>query len=215
MIKNIVFDFNGTILDDVDVSFEALNACVEKFINPNNIITKEYYLDTFSFPVRPYYEKIGFDFTKINYSLVSDYFIAYYSSHNEECKLSPHVKELLDYLHKKGIHVVILTASYRPLITAQLSSYGILEEFDDIIAFDNKFAGSKVDSGKEYFLKHPINKDETIMIGDTIHDYEVAKELGFKAVSYCHGHNSRKLLEEKTKSIIIDSLTDIINIFNI
>jgi phosphoglycolate phosphatase-like HAD superfamily hydrolase len=49
MIKNIVFDFNGTILDDVDVSLDALNACIIKFLGPSKVISKEYYLNSFYF----------------------------------------------------------------------------------------------------------------------------------------------------------------------
>ena len=65
MYKYIIFDFNGTLLDDVIISLDALNFCYNKYIDKNNKISLKDYLDKFSFPVGKYYESLGFDFNKI------------------------------------------------------------------------------------------------------------------------------------------------------
>ena len=57
MIKNIFFDFNGTLLDDVFLTFDVENNLAKKYGVPP--FSMEKYLDVFCFPVRDYYEKIG------------------------------------------------------------------------------------------------------------------------------------------------------------
>lgn len=210
MIKNVVFDFNGTILDDVDVSLNALNECIKIFLVNKKPITKKYYLDTFSFPVQPYYTSLGFDFTDLDYNDVSNCFIRYYKSHCDSCKLYDGFIMLIEFLHTRGVKTYILSNSYRALLMEQLEFYKIDNYFDGIIAKDDKFAGGKEEIGKQFFALHPVNANETIIIGDTVHDYEVGKSLGFICVGFSKGHNSFKLLNSKTSEIIIDNLKELI-----
>ena len=214
MIKNIIFDFNGTILDDVQISFDALNACNTKFLGAGSEITMKYYKDTFSFPVGDYYVSMGYDFNKLDFVEVADYFHDYYGNRWKECHIFPDFLETVKQLKEKGINVYIITASYRPLIEAQLKYFNIEDLFTYVIAIDDKFGGSKVDVAKKYFSSHPINLDETIMVGDTLHDYEVANNLGIKPILYCSGHNSKEFLEKGSNGTKIiashDELLDLI-----
>ena len=57
----IFYDFNGTLLDDTDICVEILNKMLDK--RGYKHITKEKYRDIFSFPIKEYYEKAGFDFS--------------------------------------------------------------------------------------------------------------------------------------------------------
>ena len=55
-MKYIIFDFNGTILDDVDVNIECINQIAKKYLN-REPVKKEEYLNIFDFPVIDYYKK--------------------------------------------------------------------------------------------------------------------------------------------------------------
>lgn len=211
MIKNIIFDFNGTLVDDVDVSLDALNACCDKFLGPNHRLSKEYYLDTFAFPVRPYYKSIGFDIDDMNYDDLANFFIKHYTEHASGCKLYNDVISTLDRLKKEGYNLYLLSASYKSLLTDQLAFYKINSYFNDIIALENKYANGKVEIAKQFMSKSKINPYETIMIGDTIHDSEVAEEINVTPILCCNGHNSYKFLST-TKYKIINSLSEIFDI---
>lgn len=206
MIKNIVFDFNGTILDDVDVSVDALNACIKKFLPHIKEVSNEYYLENFAFPVGKFYEGIGFDFSKINYDELSTFFIDYYESRAfNECNLFPGMKDLLKTLKEKGFRLYILTATFYDLLIRQLKKYEIYDYFDGLIAQDNKYAGSKVEKAKLYFTTNNIIPAESIMIGDTTHDIEVANELNMaRVISFSKGHNSYKRLKDYNEYVIDD-----------
>lgn len=206
MIKNIIFDFNGTIIDDVDVSIDALNACIEKFVENGKPVTKKYYLDHFSFPVIYFYESIGFDFNKVDYNELANYFYKYYESRAfKECKVFSELEDVFKKLKAQGYRLFILSATYLDLLKIQLDYYKISSYFDGLIAQENKYALSKEEIGRKAFIKYNIDPNETLMVGDTLHDFDVAKALNVKTiVSICKGHNSKELLLTKNNNIISD-----------
>ena len=65
-MKTIVFDFNGTILDDVDLSLKCLNGIVKKY-GVRDALNLDEYREVFDFPVIDYYRNVGFDFSKASF----------------------------------------------------------------------------------------------------------------------------------------------------
>lgn len=211
MIKNIIFDFNGTLVNDLEVSIDALNECIKKYLPNRKLVSKEEYLEIFRFPVGPLYQELGFNFDELDYNELANFFISYYESRAfNECKLFDEVIPVLDTLKKKGYKLYILSASYIDLLIEMLKKYSILDYFDGLVALLNKHGGSKIQRGKEYFLENNIDPKDCIMIGDTIHDIEVAHELGMDCISYDRGHNSHSKLQS-INSKVISSLEEITN----
>ena len=76
--KNIVFDFNGTIINDVDLCINLLN---EMLVMKNHQeVRREDYFDIFTFPIIEYYKKAGFDFVGYTFEELANYFINKYKS---------------------------------------------------------------------------------------------------------------------------------------
>lgn len=209
MIKNIFFDFNGTLLDDTQLCYDIEAKMLEMEGLPP--VTFDYYLDNFCFPVKKYYEMVGFDCSDKNFDRLSKYFFESYTNRQEkETKLNDGVTKNLKRLKEEGYKLYILSASEEKILKLQLKQLGILEYFEDIVACKNIHALGKIEYGKLYIKEKNIDGNETIMIGDTYHDYEVANELGLKPIMYSHGHNSKKVLE-KTHAQIVDSFDEFYN----
>lgn len=206
MIKNIFFDFNGTILDDTDLCFDIEDEMIkEEGLAP---VTKDFYLNNFCFPVKNYYKLVGFDISGENYHRISEkFFSKYLSREKQETYLHEGIEELLKKLKKDGYNLYILTASEESILINQLKQLGILEYFDGFSASNNIAALGKIEYGKLFIKNHNINVDESIMIGDTLHDYEVANELELKPILFSKGHNSKALLQT-TNAKVIDSFDE-------
>ena len=84
MIKHIIWDWNGTLLDDLDVSMEALNYVLEKENLPL-VLDKEEYRKYFQFPVIEYYKKVGFN--KTPFSVLAKQYMDYYQPNSLSCSL--------------------------------------------------------------------------------------------------------------------------------
>lgn len=193
-IKNIFFDFNGTILDDLILCYEIEDEMLVEYGLERKSL--EFYKDNFGFPVIDYYVKIGYDFSKVSFDDVAkEFFEMYLAREKEETHLYPKVKETLAKLKNVGYKLYILSASESNLLHRQLQYLGIDEFFDGVCGDDDIQAKGKIVYGNKYLDKHQIDRSKTVMIGDTKHDYEVASALGLHPIMFTSGHNSKKVLE--------------------
>ena len=195
----IIFDFNGTILDDVDLCIYILNYMLEE--HGYRKVTKERYLDIFTFPIIEYYKLAGFDFNKHSFHDLSIEFINMYQQASLKCLIYDGVIELLNKLKQLNKKIILLSASQIDNLLEQTNHFDITKYFDKILGLDNIQAKSKIDVAKKYFIDNNINLSKAIMIGDTIHDMEVANELNINSVLIANGHQSYNRLKKIKKEV--------------
>lgn len=209
MIKNVFFDFNGTILDDLDLCIELLNKILKK--QNKELVDEVKYKHIFCFPIKEYYRLAGVDFNLNSYEELSIDFINEYQPRSIACPLVNGVKETITLLKAMNISCYILSASEINNLLEQCNLLGISDLFNGIIGLDNIHAASKIECGRNYILNNNINPCETLMIGDTNHDYEVSKALGFKSVLYTGGHQAKDVLA-KENALMVDDMLDLVKI---
>lgn len=195
--KNVVWDWNGTLLDDVKVSVDTINVMLER--KHLKKLTVEEYKSIFGFPVKPYYESIGFDFARDDWEAVSRNFVDIYNDLATNVELTPGIIPVLEGIKRRGIRQYILSALQEDLLLGMLERFGIREYFEGVCGSNNIYADGKVARGEEMLRTFPIIPSETVMVGDTLHDAEVAEALGFEVRLYAGGHNSAERLAEKGK----------------
>lgn len=205
-IKYIFFDFNGTILNDVELCLDLLN---EKLIDQNkDTLTLDEYKHVFKFPIRQYYMDAGLDFNIESYESMADKFIAKYTPRSLTCGLYPNVVPTLKYLKEKGIKLIILSASEMNNLNYQVNSYGIAHYFDAILGINNIYAESKTGIGIKYIENNNINKKECIFVGDTLHDFEIANEMSIEPILVTCGHQAFDVLRS-SGAVIINDIGDL------
>lgn len=188
--KNFIWDWNGTLLDDADACVEIMNLLLAEASLPP--LTKDKYLHVFTFPVYDYYIKLGFPAD--SFQEMSFRYIRKYEQLRPTLSLHPNASELLQKLSASGGNQAVLSAySITPLKEA-LRERNILGLFVEVAGLDNIYAQSKLEIGKNMMEKLNWAPSETLLIGDTIHDYEVARELGAKCAMVAHGHNHHSRL---------------------
>ena len=210
MLKNIIFDFNGTLIDDSYLCFEIEND-IFKSLGTNINLTFEEYKDLFVHPVSDYYKRLGLENKNDIYHKINEkFFDEYEKRQKSEVHLFPGVIETLKTLKDKDYNLFILSATEINLLEKQLESLGILSYFDELIASNKKDAKGKDEYGKEFAIRRNLNCDNALMIGDTLHDFDVSKVLGVNVLLYDQGHNSKKVLEE-TGAKVVSSYKEILN----
>lgn len=208
MYKYIIWDFNGTILDDLELCLDLLNDMLQQQNKP--VIDVSRYKDIFGFPIQDYYVQAGISFDTVSFDALSQYFIEKYQPASFSCQLNQGVIEVLTETTALGIKHIILSASKTDNLIEQTHVLGINQYFEDVIGTDNIKGMGKVQRGLDWIKETQINPNECLYVGDTIHDAEVAQALGVKVLLYAGGHQSKKQLLTKRKQII-DSIRDIIN----
>ncbi len=198
----VFFDFNGTILDDVDLCLELLNDILIK--QGSKTLTKEEYKNVFCFPVKKYYELAGVDLKKDSFEDLSQWFIAEYQPASYRCCLFPNLVSTVLELKNRGIKVAVLSASQIDNLIDQLKQFKIYDLFDAVLGLDNIHATSKIEVGKKFIEDNNIDSKEVLFVGDTNHDKEVADAIGAQAVLFSGGHQSLEVLKKEKTPIIAD-----------
>ncbi len=210
MNKYIFLDFNGTIIDDIDLCLNLLN---EGLRNQNKKeITKERYKDIFTFPVKKYYELAGLDFSIESFESMAVKYIKTYQPLSLKCNLYKDITKAFEILKNKGYHLVILSASEKNNLLEQCNHFDIVKYFDDILGIDNICAESKVDIAVKYMKQNNISGNDILFVGDTLHDLEVAEAMNAKCMLVSCGHQSIDVLKKGGVPIIdnVYSLVDIL-----
>lgn len=200
-MRYVIFDFNGTILNDVDLAVESLNKTIAKYLTRGPISIEDY-KKVFKFPVKKYYEDVGFDFNKLSWEEVGQYWMNDYMNNFNKAYLYDGILDLLKENKEKGIKNICLSATRRDLLNKQLETLNIKDYFDEVLGIDNIYASSKVNVGLD-FIKDK-DKEECIMIGDTTHDKEVADAMGIKCVLCANGHQPKDTLLSVCDNVIDD-----------
>jgi phosphoglycolate phosphatase len=185
-IKHIVWDWNGTLLNDKNLAVSAINVLLKKYELKE--IDHEEYLEIFSFPVIDYYRRLGFDFDKTPFTVVGSEFIEEYTARMYDVKMHDSAKEVLQYIDNSEASQSLLSAAKQQMLDILMKHHHIEKYFERVVGLDNHYANSKLDVGKQWIEELGLPKSQILFVGDTIHDVEVAKELGANCVLIANGH---------------------------
>ncbi|MEA1876715.1 MAG: HAD hydrolase-like protein [Bacteroidota bacterium] len=205
-VKHIIWDWNGTLLNDVWLCLECINILLKQRSLPQ--LTLSSYHKLFSFPVRKYYTEAGFDFKKESFEIPARQFIDLYNARRTECSLNTNALDTLKFFHKKGVRQYILSASESWVLKEMMEFYHLDSYMDAVYGLDNHYADGKTGLGKQMLLDLNIEPESAILIGDTCHDQEVAFQLGILAVLFTGGHYSKDRLTS-CNTCLADSLSEL------
>lgn len=199
----IVWDWNGTLLNDLDVSIHAINTLLMRNDLPP-FRSIEHYRSVFRFPIIDYYEEAGFDFTKRPYHELAEEYMALYLPASFTCDLHEGSKEVLHHFHKLGYHQILLSASHIENLREQLTYYDIDEYFDEILGIDDIEAASKISLAQNWIKRKQIDPANVVFIGDSVHDDEVSKACGCESILIANGHQNKDILKKHNDVILSD-----------
>lgn len=208
--KHIIWDWNGTLLNDVETVVEAMNNLLKRRNLP--LLDMEKYREIFTFPVEEYYAQLGFDFSKEPFEELATEYMAEFNSKKYQFRLHSGVEEVLTFINNKGMNQSVLSASKEQELIDSINELNIGGYFTKIAGLNNHYAVSKVERGKELLSYLNFRPDEVLLIGDTKHDFEVAGELGCGCMLLSNGHQSYHRLSA-CNARIIDDISCVIDFF--
>ncbi len=191
---HIIWDWNGTLFNDVELCADIMNMLLTQESLPNISIQK--YKEIFTFPVIEYYKIAGHTFEKKSFEILGKQFMAEYELRKGNYNLFPGVIELLSSLQEKNIQMHLLSAYEQQSLNKIIQLYRIDTYFQNVVGLDNIYANGK--SHLAHDLVKRINSNgkagKILLIGDTIHDYEVAQEINSDCILMSHGHQDEERL---------------------
>lgn len=192
--QHVIWDWNGTLVDDVDLAVDAVNVLLqESSLDSVNAVS---YREIFGFPVKNYYEKLGFDFEQVPFEKLCDRFVEEYNHQRApKATLFAGAKDLLQDI--KAVKTQsILSAAAQWHLEEITKHFQIQDLFHFLYGINDHYASSKLARGHELIAASQVPKEKTILIGDTDHDFAVAQSLGVSCLLIADGHQSVERLRQ-------------------
>lgn len=205
-IQHIVWDWNGTLLDDTNLCIAIMNELLSERAMPP--LTRARYHEIFDFPIIEYYTRLGFDFKKDPFEIVGAEFIRRYELRRTSAQLHSEVHEILHALRQRGYTQSILSAYRQDTLESLLAHFNIHTQFDDVIGSDNVFALGKIEQGRRWIHTRALHPESVLLIGDTKHDFEVATAMNCRCLLVAAGYHTRERLEV-LDTAVVDSLAEV------
>ena len=206
----ILWDWNGTLLDDTEAALATLNEMI--MVRGGQPIGMEFYRDHFAFPVRPFYDKIGIvahDEDEWN-GIAHEYHEVY---GRQPKKLNPLAVAALEMAKEAGCRQSIVSALRQDLLEADMARNDVTKYFERICGSDNLDGASKLDRARDLLAElsvphSPFPIPRFVLIGDALHDKEVADALGIECILCAQGSHAAWRLRAvaPTGETLVDAL---------
>lgn len=186
----IIWDWNGTLLDDTAASLAALNAVrSRRSLAP---MAEDQYRRRFAFPVRAFYAETGLDLGREDWpSLAREYHAEYLS---RPSSLARGARAALAAARNAGARQVLVSSMHRELLVSAVREQGLDGCFEAIYGTANFDGGVKLAVARRAMRDLALDPERTVAIGDALHDGEMASALGFGIVYYTGGGHAASRL---------------------
>ncbi len=189
----VIWDFNGTILDDLQLCRKIINELLQRYQLPT--LSTRKYRAIFGFPIAAYYDKTGIT-AHAPFSVLAEEFTAKYNERIAELKCFPDVRKAIVALNKMGIRQVVISAARQQDLRRQMKDLRLAEYFSDLLGSDNIYAAGKAGLAKAWAKANKARSHKILVIGDSDHDNEMAAILKADCLLISRGHISHcRLLE--------------------
>ena len=198
--KTILWDWNGTLLNDVDICVDIINGLLRQ--RGHEVLSKARYRQIFTFPVKAYYEAAGFRFDIDPFESVAVEFMDTYRQKLSSAQLFPEVIERLKYFKAKGVRQYVVSAMEHDFLMDTLKDKNIRQFFDGVSGIHNDLAHGKLNMALRFVKEKSIDVGQAVFIGDTLHDHEVATALGTPCLLIASGHQSYERLNINGNDVV-------------
>ncbi|MFF1842544.1 HAD family hydrolase [Streptomyces sp. NPDC058232] len=204
---HLVWDWNGTLLDDNTAVIGATNAAfAEVGMEP---ITLEQYREMYCIPIPRFYERLmGRLPTEAEWERMDGIFHRYYMEQRVACGLTAGAEELLARWQLAGRSQSLLSMYVHEQLVPVVRGYGIERHFTRVDGRTGPSGGSKAQHMERHLAAMGgVSPDHTVVIGDAVDDAVAAAHVGARAVLYTGGSHSRSSLEAAGVPVV-DSLDE-------
>jgi phosphoglycolate phosphatase-like HAD superfamily hydrolase len=215
MIKLVVFDWNGTLLSDTNAVQASVNASL-KFLG-HDPITIKHHREISEVPIARIYEKLGISPKLLN-DKTKEYSNAFHTAYDErvlKARTRAGTRELLQFLDESNVQKIILSNHTKNSINFQFERLKLSLYFDAILANENNWSANskgKKDRLVDYLKTVDSKPNEILIIGDSIEEVIIGKELGLHTVAITGGVTNTKRLIRSNPDVLIHKIRDLIKV---
>ena len=185
MFRAFIFDWSGTLVDDMGPTLDATNAVLRQF--DKDPMTWEEFRSRFRLPYSEFYEEV---LPGVPLAELEDHFRAGFRGSGQAVRPLEGTAEFLDWCRENGVRMFVLTSMDADDFASQVAAFGFEDHFEE------SYAGV-LDKRKvihDILETHALDPEETGYVGDMVHDIETALHGGVVPVGVLSGYDDNKRL---------------------
>jgi phosphoglycolate phosphatase-like HAD superfamily hydrolase/ADP-ribose pyrophosphatase YjhB (NUDIX family) len=200
VIRNIIFDWSGTLVDDLPAVLQASNYVLKQAGRPE--MSLEQFRAEFSLPFKKFYDRHTPD---LPLAQLEEWFHGEFKRAQVAVRELPYAREFLEFCRQHQIRTFLLSAAHRDHYAAHCRVTG----FDVFI--DRAYVGvfDKRNTIHEILTGNHLAPAETLFIGDMEHDIESAKHGGVHSCAVLTGYNTLQQLRAAKPDLIVEHLGEL------
>jgi len=208
----IIWDWNGTLINDAQLCCDIVSQIITSYGCAPATIDR--YRKAYQHPIKGMYEALGLSVSDQEFQELSHRFLTVYEKERKMCSLHQGSAQILQNLKQNGVNQTLLSAHPHSLLVPTLMEYQIDNLFSSISGLIDSSGGSKINNGKQLVEALRLQGHSILLVGDSLHDFEVANETGIDCHLIAHGADCPDKLKA-TKQPIFASLVDWANTFEV
>ena len=200
MIRNVIFDWSGTLVDDLPAVWHASNHAFERSgVEPMSL---ESFRSEFRLPFRGFYEE---RVPHVALPQLETWFHERFRQVQDTVAPLPHAEEFLRFCREKGLRTFLLSAVHPDHFEVQSRATG----FGGYL--DRTYLGvhDKQERIHAILEENALSPGETVFVGDMQHDVETARHGGVRSVAVLTGYNSLEQLRASRPDLIVENLAEL------
>ena len=205
--KYIIWDWNGTILDDLQVNLEVENTLLSR--RGRRLIKDiDEYQEKFQFPIIKFYESLDFDLENEKFEDIAKEYVFEFDERFYELETFDDAESVIRDFKFKGIEQIILSQTEQRWLEKQVAFHDMDYLFSELLGARDIYVKGKVGIALEWITRNDIDTAQVLMVGDTLHDFEVAETIGCDCMLIARGHHSKEKLLT-TGVPVLDSIEEL------
>jgi ADP-ribose pyrophosphatase YjhB (NUDIX family)/phosphoglycolate phosphatase-like HAD superfamily hydrolase len=200
MIRAIVFDWSGTLVDDLPAVWKATNYVLSQA--GKEAMTLDQFRAEFCLPFTAFYDR---HVPQVPLSELEGWFHSHFVTVRDSVIELPHARAFLEFCNNRGIRMFLLSTVHPDHYAAQVKVTG----FD--VFLEKAYVGvwDKRKKIGEIVADHGLKTEESLFIGDMQHDIETAKHGGLHSCAVLTGYNTLAQLRASEPDCIVEHLGEL------
>ena len=200
VIRNIIFDWSGTLVDDLPAVWRATNFVFGQAGIPE--LTLEQFRAEFCLPFTAFYERYT---PHVPMAQLEGWFHSHFKVVQDSVTELPHAREFLLFCRQQRLRMFVLSTVHQDHFTTQTAS-NRFHEFLERPYLEVRDKRAKI---HDILRENRLAPRETLFVGDMQHDIETAKHGGIFSCAVLTGYNSLAQLRAAQPDLIVEHLGEL------
>ena len=193
--RHLVWDWNGTLLDDLPIVLEAVNVSVSALGGAH--VDEARYRDHYTRPVKAFYEGLfQRTISDEEWHLLNDTYHEAYYGNVHRAMLAPDAFEAMDRIETIGWGQSLLSMTPQRRLEVIVEGHGLAERLSPLTGLPAQTGGMKAEFLELHLERLGVQGDRVVVVGDTPDDVAAARAVGAPSVLYDGGSHHRHHLDE-------------------